>query len=306
MQLKIDHHRYVIFEWIPYFELNEIKEKEDNCFVIAIWKNGPLQYYDNKYNDDKKCCKQCQIDQIKNNFTNWTSGNVESCLNRKRVYGLSQNLDTNVYILVYINDGYFSYYRFGRDYCEKCYNKYNSYGVYCKPCQISYFENNFSNWTSGNEKINELIQKNQLEISKHNDPVFEWISYDKFTNISETKNCGFATALWKDGPLHYSKLYKKYRRKLNEVVLLKYLNKTSNIINEIMYLMEGRGGFSTVYSAIWKDGYVRGGNWKRIPNIKVALKCLLNSHNSLDEFINEVKAYSNQKIENILKIYGIS
>ncbi|CAB4444198.1 unnamed protein product [Rhizophagus irregularis] len=28
--------------------------------------------------------------------------------------------------------------------------------------------------------------------------------------------------------------------------------------------------------------------------------------NFLDEFINEVKAYTNQKIDNILKIYGIS
>ncbi|CAB4431867.1 unnamed protein product [Rhizophagus irregularis] len=46
--------------------------------------------------------------------------------------------------------------------------------------------------------------------------------------------------------------------------------------------------------------------WKRESNTKVALKCLHNSQNFLDEFINEVKAYPNQKIDNILKIYGIS
>jgi serine/threonine protein kinase len=56
----------------------------------------------------------------------------------------------------------------------------------------------------------------------------------------------------------------------------------------------GKGGFSTVYSAIWKNGllhYYKNKNnneWKREPNTKVALKCLHNSHDSLDEFINEV------------------
>jgi hypothetical protein len=53
----------------------------------------------------------------------------------------------------------------------------------------------------------------------------------------------------------------------------------------------GKGGFSTVYSAIWKDGllyYDILSKWKRIQNTKVALKCLHNSHDSLNEFINEV------------------
>ena len=55
----------------------------------------------------------------------------------------------------------------------------------------------------------------------------------------------------------------------------------------------GRGGFATVYSAIWKDGpldydedtekYV-----KSSPNYKVALKCLHNSRNVTNEFLNEV------------------
>ncbi|GBC40663.2 kinase-like domain-containing protein [Rhizophagus irregularis DAOM 181602=DAOM 197198] len=69
----------------------------------------------------------------------------------------------------------------------------------------------------------------------------------------------------------------------------------------------GKGGFSTVYLAIWKDGLLSyHSGWRRQPNTKVALKCLNNSQNFLDEFINEVKAYTNQKIDNILKIYGIS
>jgi hypothetical protein len=52
----------------------------------------------------------------------------------------------------------------------------------------------------------------------------------------------------------------------------------------------GKGGFSTIYSAIWTDGllYYKYGKWKRKSNIRVALKCLHNSQNFLDKFINEV------------------
>ena len=56
----------------------------------------------------------------------------------------------------------------------------------------------------------------------------------------------------------------------------------------------GRGGFATVYSAIWKDGpleckYENGKiKYTRKSNYKVALKCLHNSQNITNEFLNEV------------------
>ena len=54
----------------------------------------------------------------------------------------------------------------------------------------------------------------------------------------------------------------------------------------------GRGGFATVYSAIWKDGRLYYGRdsikYTRKSNYKVALKCLHNSQNITDEFLNEV------------------
>ncbi|CAB5388488.1 unnamed protein product [Rhizophagus irregularis] len=63
-----------------------------------------------------------------------------------------------------------------------------------------------------------------------------------------------------------------------------------------------------IYSVKENYGITQNPNTKDYiqPNTKVALKCLNNSQNFLDEFINEVKAYTNQKIDNILKIYGIS
>ena len=54
----------------------------------------------------------------------------------------------------------------------------------------------------------------------------------------------------------------------------------------------GKGGFATVYSAIWKDGPLKHNKdneeYTRNLNFKVALKCLHNSQNITNEFLNEV------------------
>ena len=60
----------------------------------------------------------------------------------------------------------------------------------------------------------------------------------------------------------------------------------------------------TVYSAIWKDGplyYKYGGEYiRKSSNIKVALKCLHNSQNITNEFLNEVCNFS----VNLLVVYN--
>ena len=126
--------------------------------------------------------------------------------------------------------------------CKKCGEEYTNNWDWCKPCQIDNLKGNFTNWTSGNENIDNFIQEMQLEINQYNDIVFEWIPYNQFSDIKEI----------------------------------------------------GRGGFATVYSAIWKDGtftYMFGTNKyieKYSPNFNVALKCLHNSQNNTNEFLNEV------------------
>ncbi len=54
----------------------------------------------------------------------------------------------------------------------------------------------------------------------------------------------------------------------------------------------GKGGFATVYSAIWEDGplYYNFNEKKQMRklNKKVALKCLHNSQNFIDKFLDEV------------------
>src|SRR6266498_2628337 len=113
------------------------------------------------------------------------------------IYGISQNPDTNDYILV---------------------------------------QNNFT-WPSGNEKIDDLIQEMQLNININEDIVFEWIPYNQFNEIEETgKISSINLAIWKNGPLYYSNQYKKYIRNLNKKVILKHLHNSQNLeslINEV-------------------------------------------------------------------------
>jgi serine/threonine protein kinase len=55
----------------------------------------------------------------------------------------------------------------------------------------------------------------------------------------------------------------------------------------------GKGGFATVYLAIWKNGPLHcnylNDEYKRDPNKEVALKSLDNSQNSIDKLLNEVR-----------------
>ncbi|POG66013.1 kinase-like domain-containing protein, partial [Rhizophagus irregularis DAOM 181602=DAOM 197198] len=91
----------------------------------------------------------------------------------------------------------------------------------------------------------------------------------------------------------------------NDVVFEWILYSQFNDIKEI-----GKGGFSTVYSAEWRDGPLEYDVDKKIynrnPNKVIALKCLHNSQSITDKFLNEVKEYSINKSSNILNVYGIS
>ena len=51
MHLRIKDHNDIVFEWVPYNQLENIKEisKGDIATIYsAIWKDGPLYYDDNK------------------------------------------------------------------------------------------------------------------------------------------------------------------------------------------------------------------------------------------------------------------
>jgi hypothetical protein len=117
------------------------------------------------------------------------------------LYGITQNPDTNDYILV---------------------QKYLT-------------------WISGNEIIDNFIQEKQLKINGYNDIVFEWIPYNQFNEIKEIeKNNHIAiySAIWKNGPLYKKdNQSENYMRDTNKKVALKFLQNSQNsvesLINEV-------------------------------------------------------------------------
>src|SRR6266496_5293673 len=69
-------------------------------------------------------------------------------------------------------------------------------------CSSIYYQQNFGNWTSGNNDIDKLIQDTQL--SAHNDvsKALEWIPYDRFYDVkynSEGEFDKMYQANWIDG-----------------------------------------------------------------------------------------------------------
>ncbi|GBB87992.1 hypothetical protein RclHR1_01450020 [Rhizophagus clarus] len=220
-QLEVKSLNDSIFEWIPYNQLDTIKEI-DMTLYSAIWINGPL-----RYNYDKM-----EWEKIPNEKINLIYFDSSLKLTKKddvpydKIYGISQNPDTNNYILI-----------FQDCYCKNCGKTYtNEKYKWCKPCQINYLKQSFANWTSGNEKIDELIQEMQLKINKYSNLIVEWIPYNQFNDIKKIGKDDSAnilySATWMDGLLEYDCNKMEYKRIPNKEVVLKYLG--NNIINEFL------------------------------------------------------------------------
>ena len=73
--------------------------------------------------------------------------------------------------------------------CENC-SKECLATLYCEYCVRNYLKANFSNWTSGNSDIDNLIQKCQMEALMP-EKVVEWIPYDNLQNIKYLTEGGF-------------------------------------------------------------------------------------------------------------------
>ncbi|RGB42057.1 kinase-like domain-containing protein [Rhizophagus diaphanus] len=84
--------------------------------------------------------------------------------------------------------------------CENC-NQECLAMSYCEYCIQNYLKAKFSNWTSGNNDIDNLIQKCQIE-SLMPDMIIEWIPYNNLQNIKYLTKGGFSkiyTAIWVNG-----------------------------------------------------------------------------------------------------------
>ncbi|RHZ59651.1 hypothetical protein Glove_362g56 [Diversispora epigaea] len=114
--------------------------------------------------------------------------------------------------------------------CNNCLNWHQAI-QYCEFCIRKYLENNFGNWTSGNNEIDKLIQECQRKIKKPN-VVIEWIEYDQFENIEHLAEGGCATiytAALKDGCYHKWNSERQILERFGrQKIVLKRLNNSNN------------------------------------------------------------------------------
>jgi hypothetical protein len=97
---------------------------------------------------------------------------------------------------------------------------------------MEFLTKNFANWTSENEIIDNFIKEKQLEYERGG-VVFEWIPYDRLFEIKKIEG-GFATAIWKEGPLRYNQYEGEYIRSSYDKVILRFLCDSESITNEFI------------------------------------------------------------------------
>ncbi len=114
--------------------------------------------------------------------------------------------------------------------CENCAQECLA-TLYCEHCVRNYLEAKFSNWTSNNPDIDDLIQKCQLASIGPN-KIIEWIPYNNLENVKYFTKGGFSeiySAVWKDG--HYNEWNsekKQLERHGEEKVIVKRLENVKN------------------------------------------------------------------------------
>src|SRR5579859_5883549 len=105
--------------------------------------------------------------------------------------------------------------------CPEC-NQPNTWNNWCKECYSKKFQQDFDNWTSGNEHIDKFIQESQLNARNFSE-LLEWIPYNRLRNIQFLAQGGFSTvykALWLDNCIdkwdYEKKDWKRYVAGLGE------------------------------------------------------------------------------------------
>ncbi|POG62853.1 kinase-like domain-containing protein [Rhizophagus irregularis DAOM 181602=DAOM 197198] len=114
--------------------------------------------------------------------------------------------------------------------CENC-NKKCLATSYCEYCVRNHLKGKFSSWSSGNNDIDNLIQKCQSETLNPN-MITEWIPYNNLQKIEYLTKGGFAKiyrATWINGGYYeWDSENQQLQRFVNQVVILKELENIEN------------------------------------------------------------------------------
>ncbi|GES76548.1 kinase-like domain-containing protein [Rhizophagus clarus] len=114
--------------------------------------------------------------------------------------------------------------------CENCHDECLA-TLYCEHCVQNYLKKNFSNWSSKNDDIDNLIQKCQMETFTP-DSIVEWIPYDNLQGVNYLTEGGYSkiyTAIWIGGRYNeWDSKEKQLTRLGNHHVILKELDNVEN------------------------------------------------------------------------------
>ncbi|RHZ73040.1 hypothetical protein Glove_233g39 [Diversispora epigaea] len=136
--------------------------------------------------------------------------------------------------------------------CPECNQEYSGY-YWCKTCNLKHFQNDFNNWTSGNDKIDKFIQDAQLNVDA-NWKVIEWIPYDRFKDVKQIGKGGFGTihyARWIDGYIDKwdieNQQWARYDKDI-EVALKKFDNfvNFNDVLNEMEIHLKTRAQSASI------------------------------------------------------------
>src|SRR4051795_6191762 len=118
-------------------------------------------------------------------------------------------------------------------YCDKPFTE----KLWCKECDPWCI---IEGWTSGNSEIDKFIKDTIYDAVNKDYSILEWVPFDRFTDIKEIGEGGFAkvySATWIDGKSYYDKQndgsYKKGEPKPFKVAL-KRLNGSQNMTDKYL------------------------------------------------------------------------
>jgi hypothetical protein len=107
-----------------------------------------------------------------------------------------------------------------------------------KICYAIHFQQNFINWTSGNDDIDKFIQDSQLSVRNNYEilEALEWIPYDRFCDIKYITKAKMYKANWIDGYIiDWSSEYQNWMRENKSMVInLKSLNNLKDVTLEFI------------------------------------------------------------------------
>ncbi|GBB87991.1 hypothetical protein RclHR1_01450019 [Rhizophagus clarus] len=289
MRLKIDIFDDIIFEWVSYDQFYDIKEisKVDIATAVysATWKDGPL-YYD----INEKIYKRRQVNKKVNLKCLDNSQDITyEFLNEK----LTNIVDKLIEWIPF--DQFDNIKEIGKDGLATIYSAiWKGSSSYYNEDEKIYKKNNVDQTTKVTLKClyNSYIVTNEF--------------------LYEVKLLGFVTNLYgiSQNPRKFFKL-DKWKCYFIQEMPLKIKSDYSIIFewipfNQFDNIKEiKKGDFDTVYTAIWKDGPLHKKH--NVTQEKASLKYLYYSQNITNEFLNEIKSYSNNEFSgNVLPVFGIS